>query len=71
MIGNVLMDHMIVVLNKIDLLPEEKREAMTKKVRVLSRPLYDLVHCASYTEHSVARPHFVTPLHCDELSSPV
>lgn len=35
-IGEITCDKMIVVLNKVDLLPPEKREASVEKVKVLS-----------------------------------
>lgn len=33
-IGEITCDHMIIVLNKVDLIPQEKREAQVEKVRV-------------------------------------
>lgn len=35
-IGEITCDKMIVVLNKVDLLPPEKREASVEKVKTLS-----------------------------------
>lgn len=34
-IGDITCDHMIVVLNKVDLVPQEKREAQVEKVFIL------------------------------------
>lgn len=34
-IGEITCDHMIVVLNKVDLVPQEKREAQVEKVYIL------------------------------------
>lgn len=34
-IGEITCDHMIVVLNKVDLVPQEKREAQVEKVFIL------------------------------------
>jgi translation initiation factor 2 gamma subunit (eIF-2gamma) len=33
-IGEITCDHMIIVLNKVDLIPQEKREAQVEKVRI-------------------------------------